>query len=489
MAEQILLSLAMIAVAIVIGSIASIKLKFPPVVMLILIGVLLGPHAVGIVQGDATTDFFAEIGGILLLFLIGTEFNFAKIMKLGLKSIIVAGIELGLLFFLVYYITILLGFSPMAAVFLALAISVTSTALTVKMLQDLSLSHREETSLLVGVSVIEDIIAVLVLGIISSLAIGVDLSAENVIVSVMKSITILCAAYFVLSRAIKYFLRTHNITEDNMVLLALGLAMGLSFLATYIGLSPAIGAFVAGNIVASLPQAKEFTRSIHRFGLFFISLFFLSIGLLVNPADIVTGSYFIALLIGLAVIGKLVGVGLGTYFAGYSGESAVFAGIAMIPIGEMSLLIVKAGVDLGVLDPTILGATAILVLVTSLLSYPAILHNRKIYMFLDAIIPKSLKQIGKRITANLSYLTYQLSVRGSLFKRITNNMDKISVALIGVLAIVSVFFVLPKYVSDPVVLLLILVAVAVSMILLLFRNRVPRWASGARYSGYRYKRR
>lgn len=466
-----MLSLAFIAAAIIIGSVASIRLRFPPVVMLIIIGILLGPNALGLVENGEGTKLFAEIGGILLLFLIGTEFSFNKIMKLGLNAVIVAAVELGLLFVIVYAVAIAMGFQPLAAVFIGLAISVTSTALTVKMLQDLSLTHRQETALLVGVSVIEDVVAVFVLGILSGLAVGVQLGPEDVILSAVKSIAILVAAYFILSKLIGFLLKTHEIGEDNMVVIALGLAMGLSFLATYVGLSPAIGAFVAGNIIVSLPQAKEFTHSIHKFALFFISLFFLSIGILVNPADIIAEFNLVLLLLVLAVVGKFVGVGIGTYLAGYSGESAVFAGIAMIPIGEISLLIIKAGVDLGVLSYSFLGATAILVLVTSLLSYPAILYNRKIYEIVDSLVPRAVKDTGRSISAKMSYYRYQLSTEGPLFKSLTSGRGSLVLAVAAPAFFLTVFYLMPLYLGRKATLAIVLLAAVALFLLHLFRSR------------------
>jgi CPA2 family monovalent cation:H+ antiporter-2 len=471
LAEQLLLSLAFIAAAIIVGSVASIRLKFPPVVMLIIIGILLGPNALGLVENGEGTKLFAEIGGILLLFLIGTEFSFNKIMKLGLNAIIVAFVELTLLFIIVYAVSISMGFQPLASVFIGLAISVTSTALTVKMLQDLSLTHRQETALLVGVSIIEDVVAVFALSILSGLAAGVHLGPEDIILSTVKSITILVVAYFVLSKLLSFLLKTHEIGEDNMVVIALGLAMGLSFLATYVGLSPAIGAFVAGNIIVSIPQAREFTHSVHKFSLFFISLFFLSIGILVNPADIITEFNLVILLLLLAIIGKFVGVGIGTYLAGYPGDSAAFAGIAMIPIGEISILIIKSGVDIGVLPFSFLGATSILVLVTSLLSYPAILYNRKIYGFVDSLVPNAVKEIGREISNNMSHYRYQLSVEGPLFKKLTSARGILIMVVVVPTFFLTVFYLMPFYLGRKTTLTILLLVGAALLLLHILKKR------------------
>ncbi|MBI4894549.1 MAG: cation:proton antiporter [Candidatus Aenigmarchaeota archaeon] len=466
-----MLSFALIAVAIVGGGIAAIKFKFPPVVILILLGIILGPHVIGVVEDGESIRLFSEIGGILLLFLIGTEFSFNKIMKLGLNSVIVAVIELGLLFVIVYSIAMVLGFSSLTSMFIALAISVTSTALTVKMLQDLGLSNRQETALLIGVSVIEDVVAVFVLGILSSLASGAEVTPETVTVSIAKSMFILILAYIAISKAIGHVLKTHEINEDNMLMLALGLAMGLSFLATYLGLSPAIGAFVAGNIISSLPQAKEFNKSIHKFGLLFISIFFLSIGVLVDPGNIVTEFSLIVLLLGLAVVGKFIGVGIGTYFAGYSGEAAVFAGVAMMPIGEISLLIVKTGVDLGAVPASFLGATAVLVLVTALISYPAIVYNRSIYGFVDALVPKRLKEVGRTISARMSHYRYQLSVDGPLFKKMTSGRGAL-LLLIGCPAFfLMVFYLMPTFLGKKMTLLIVGLVMAAVFAFLYMRSR------------------
>ena len=233
----------------------------------------------------------------------------------------------------------------------------------------------------------------------------------------------------------------------------------------------AVGAFVAGNIIASLPQAKTFTHSIHKFGLFFISLFFLSIGVLVNPMDILTNFNLIALLLAMAIIGKFVGMSLGTYFAGYSGESAVFAGVAMMPIGEMSLLIIKAGVDLGVLAPSFLGATAILVLVTALLSYPAILYNKKIYGFIDSMLPKRLKEFGRDLVSGMSYHRYHLSTEGRYFNYAVRNTGRILLLVAVPIFIVFVFYIIPEFFGRKFV-LAIAAAVFLVMLAYFLRRRI-----------------
>jgi len=466
------LTLAVVAAAALLAGFTSKKLRLPSVIGLILVGILIGPYGLGLVKDTQLVSLFAEIGGILLLFLIGTEFSLSKIGKLGLNAIIVAVIELGIVFMVAYEASILLGFSPFAALFIGITLSVTSTALTVKIIQEMGLGTREEVPLLVGVSVIEDVFAVFILAFISGLATGQNIGAIDILFSSLKAFLVFSLSFFVLKKTLTILLEKEVVTSPETInLVGFSLVMGLSFISLLLGLSAAVGAFIAGSIVSSLPRGKEVEESTKHFSLLFTSLFFLSIGMLADPKLIVENFNLILIFVLLAMTGKFIGVSLGSFFAGYPGHSSVFSGLAMIPIGEISLLIAKVGVDAAVLPAGFLGVMAMLVLTTSLLSYPMLLNHNAIYSILNRIMPRRMKNIGFTLSKLFLFFKNQLEPEGALFGVIMKYSRNIffNLTIISLFAIPVIF--LRSYLTSDLysVLLMGLLVVALYPSYLIFR--------------------
>jgi len=459
--SDIFLTLASVTVVALIASFSSVKLKLPPVIGLILIGMLFGPHGLGFVKDAEIINVFAEIGSILLLFLIGTEFSLSKIKKLGLSSIIVAITELGTVFMVSYEACQFLGFSPGAAIFIAITLSITSTALTVKLLQEMGMGDRNEVPLLVGVSIIEDIFAIFALAFISSLAIGKSFTLMDISFSIAKALLIFTASFLIISKSLSFLIKRIEVSKETIMLIGFSLVMGMSFVSVWMGFSAAIGAFLAGSITSSLPRGKEFEESTKHFSLLFISLFFLSIGMMGNPRTIVSNMNLILIFMVIAMSGKFIGISLGTFFAGYPGRSSVFSGLAMLPIGEISLLIAKSGVDAGILEPTFMGIMAMLVILTSLFSYPGIINNEKVYNFLDRIIPSKIKRIGINLARIFTLYRTQLGPEGRLYKVVISSFRKIFFyTMIGSFFIVLLIFTRMYIANDALFVSLLILSIA-----------------------------
>ncbi len=462
---EILIPLTTIVIAALFSSLLALKLKIPPVIALIIVGVLLGPYGLQFVSNTDLVSTFAEIGGILLLFLIGMEFSISKIRKLGLNALIVTVVEVGFVFMISYEASIFLGFSALASTFIAITLSITSTALSVKLLQEMGIADKEEIPLLVGVSIIEDLFAIFALAFLSSFAQGITLTIGDIFLSVFKAILIFGVSFFGLVKLLTWFFTKVEYEKHEIVqFTVIALIAGMSLLSILAGFSPSVGAFLAGSIVTSLPGGKHFEETIKHFSLIFVSLFFLSIGMLANPASFIENIGLFIIFAIIAFFGKFIGVFTGTFIAGYSSKWGVFSGVAMIPLGEVSILIAKSGVDSQALNPLFLTMISGLVLFTSLISYPAVLHHKKIHSFLERVTPLGLKNFGRGFTELFSYWRYELGPNGELFNILIEKAPRIVFNTLIIMLIVSFLAFLATFVGITNFLILFLIGLVMSII-------------------------
>jgi CPA2 family monovalent cation:H+ antiporter-2 len=376
---------AVIMIIAAIMLIITYKLKQPMVIGYILAGMVIGPYTppFTLIQSVETVNVFAELGIIMLLFVIGTEFPIAKLKSVSRTSIIVGIPEsLGTLI-IVFFIAQTLGFSFFDSVFIALAMSITSTVVTIKILEELNVLRDRSSVLILGVLIIEDIIAVSALAILQSTAsansdqisiIQISLSI-GVVLAFIGSILILG------SKFIPNALDKVGKTNDYALLLIviLGLAFGLSFTAKALGLSVVIGAFLAGVLVAESKTAaiaKVITIPLRDV---FSALFFISIGALMNislvplfivPAIVLILSSFVSKL--LIVTGILQ---LRRYDSSTSLRTALGLSASR---GEMSLIIAKGGQDIGVISSSVLPILGVVTVVTTFLAPYVIKFGNKV---------------------------------------------------------------------------------------------------------------
>jgi CPA2 family monovalent cation:H+ antiporter-2 len=376
---------AIIMIVAAVMLIITYKLRQPMVIGYILAGMVIGPYTppFKLIQNVETVNVFAELGIIMLLFVVGTEFPIAKLKSVGKTSVIVGIPEsLGTLI-IVFFIAQTLGFSFYDSIFIALAMSITSTVVTIKILEELNILRDRSSVLILGVLIIEDIIAVSSLAILQS---TISTGADQVsIIQIMYSIGIVIAfigSILILgSRIIPGALDRVGKTNDYTLLLIviLGLAFGLSFVASGLGLSVVIGAFLAGVLVAESKTAaiaKVITIPLRDV---FSALFFISIGALTNisliplfivPAIVLILSSFASKL--LIVTGIL-------QFRGYDYSTSLRTGLGLSSSrGEMSLIIAKGGQDIGAISSSVLPVLGVVTVVTTFMAPYVIKFGNKI---------------------------------------------------------------------------------------------------------------
>ncbi|HEX2106530.1 MAG TPA: cation:proton antiporter [Nitrososphaera sp.] len=376
-ADIVVMDLAIIMVVAAVMIAIAFKLKQPMVIGYIFAGMIIGPYTppFTLVSSLETINLLAELGIIMLLFVVGTEFPVAKLRAVGRISLVVALAEaLGTLT-IVFFIAQHLGFSFFDSMFLSLALSITSTVVTVRVLEELGLIHDKSSLLLLGISIIEDILAISILAILQSVAVtdasGNGFSIVNIAISIVVvggfigSILVIGSKY--MPAIIDKVGRTNNYTLLLLVILAL--AFGLSFVAQGLGLSVATGAFLAGVLVAeskSASVAKIVTIPLRDM---FGAIFFISIGALMDISLIPIFIIPAAILILASFASKfLIVTGILTK-AKIDNTTALRTGLGMASAkGELSLIVVKGGQDVGAITNSILPILGVVTIVTTFIT-------------------------------------------------------------------------------------------------------------------------
>lgn len=365
----------MIVAAIMLG--ITYKLRQPMVLGYILAGMMIGPYTppFSLIHDLDTVNVFAEIGIVMLLFIVGTEFPVAKIRSVGKISIIVALFETVGTLVLSFFVAQALQLSFVDSIFLALAMSITSTVITIRILEELNMIRDKSTTLLLGISIAEDIIAIAALGIIGSIAeqsasgLGevdglqiLPIAVSIIIVTAFIGLTIVLGSRF-LPSIIDKAARLNDYTL--LLILILGLAFGLSFIANSLGLSVATGAFLAGVLVAeskSSPIAKVITVPLRDM---FAAIFFISIGALIN---ITLVPFFILpalVLLLISFASKFLIVSGILARAKYDSVTALRTGLGMASAkGELSLVVAKTGQEVAGANSAIFPIVGVVTLVT-----------------------------------------------------------------------------------------------------------------------------
>jgi Kef-type K+ transport system membrane component KefB len=311
------------------------------------------------------------------------------------------------------------GLKPITGLFLGAILSITSTAIVAKILSEKNFSDRPEVPLLIAALIVEDIISIVLLAILSGLGHGTEEVSLKFIFSVANSLLIFGGFYLIISKLLKIVLDwlSNNRAEETLAFSALSMGVGLSFLAQLAGLPASIGAFLAGNLIASLKQADEFKQAIYPLIFVFSALFFLSVGMTVDLSSIIASWWLILGIAIAAIVIKFVAMHVSFYFVEGDSRSATFAGLAMLSIGEFSLLIAQLSHGI-VTEIDLVGITSALVLITTIASSVLIDSSEEVWWKIRRIVPVRIVDAGKRIAQQnqqaFSAIQYNYSLSGKV---------------------------------------------------------------------------
>lgn len=373
-------------------------LRQPPVLGYLLAGVIIGPFTLPNppVQDVDTIRLLADLGLVLLLFGIGLEFGWQRIRRIGTRVILIALVEMTIMFALGYEVGTLLGWSGIESVFLGAALSISSSAILVKMLRDSGSLFATRGRLIVGILVVEDFVAVILLTVLSGVAStgSTDAAAIGILAAklIVFGVSALVFGAILAPRLIHFVNRFHS--DETLLISSLALCFGLALAGQQLGLSAAAGAFLIGTVLGDTEHSAEISRVMTPVKDMFAALFFVSIGMLMDVSlfpDFIIPALIISVVF---ILGKLVADTVGTFLAGYDGRTSLNVGMGMPQIGEFSLAMTKVGVEQGAvgafINPVITVATAI----TALL-YPFIFRSgNTVADFLSRRSPTLLKEYG-----------------------------------------------------------------------------------------------
>lgn len=381
--ELIVQDFAVIMIIASIMALISFKLKQPMVIAYIVAGVIIGPYTppFSLITNLDILNVFAEIGIILLLFVIGMEFPIDKLKTIGKKATIIATTEAFGTFALGYFAAQAMGFSLFDSMFVALAISVTSTVIVMRVLEEMNMVNEEASNLIVGVAVIEDIIIISMLAVLQSVASTESLSFIEIGVSIGFVIAFIVGAIVVGAKTVPHYVSiVRKAGHDEFVIIAmLGLAFGLSVIAFKLGISVATGAFFAGVLVAGTKMRLPTKTLAIPIRDMFAALFFISIGALMDIKQI---SLFIIPAIVLVLVSffaKFFTVWFSAKIQGFSKRTSIRSGFGMSSSGgELALVAAKGGSDVGATSSFLLPLVGTMTVITTFLSPYVIKYGWKL---------------------------------------------------------------------------------------------------------------
>lgn len=332
-------------------------IKQPVVLGYIVAGFLASPHFKYLpsVTTESNIEFWAQLGIVVLLFSLGLEFSFKKLINAGGSAVTTALIIVIGMMCAGFGIGNLLGFSDINSLFLGGMLSMSSTTIIIKAFNDLGISHKKFASQVFAVLIVEDLFAVLMMVILSSIAINNSVQGSDMLFSVSKLLFFLIAWFavgvFVLPSALNACRQFLN--SETLLIISMGLCLGMAVFSVYCGFSLALGAFVMGSILAGTSFAERIEHVTLPVKDLFGSVFFISVGMMVNPDVIVEYASPILILSAVVIIGMITFGTFGMLASGQTLKVAIESGFSLTQIGEFAFIIATLGMQLGVLDPTI----------------------------------------------------------------------------------------------------------------------------------------
>lgn len=367
------------------------KIKQPLVLGYIIAGFIVGPY---ISFTPSVTDIdnvetLAEIGVIFLLFSLGLEFSFRKLKRVGGPASITAIVEIIVITLSGYLLGTWMGWSLMDSVFLGGMLASSSTTIIIKAFDELKIKTQHFTRIVVGVLIVEDIVVIMLMVLLSTISVTQEIEGMETLLSILKLgfflILWFLAGIFLIPTLLKKAKKL--LDEETLLILSIGLCLGMVVLATQVGFSAELGAFIMGSILAETTSAEKIEHLTKPVKDLFGAVFFVSVGMMIDPATIIEyiGPIFWVTL--LVLFGKLISTSVGAIISGQPLKQSVQVGMSMAQVGEFAFIVASLGISLGVtsdfLFPVAVGVSAITTFTTPYM----IKFSPRLYEYLLRILP------------------------------------------------------------------------------------------------------
>ena len=399
-------------------------LKQPLVLGYIVAGFFIGPYFPWFpaITDDSNVHVWSDIGIVFLMFALGLEFSIKKLKRVGATGAITALTELVIMFVIGNTVGHLLGMGNMDSIFLGCMLSISSTTIIIKSFDDLKLKQQRFTSTVTAVLVVEDLIAVLLLVVLSTLSVGKSFNGAELGLSLVKLVFSLIVWFTFGIFLIPTFLRWMRkwMTEETLCIVAVGLCFGMVVLADFAGFSTALGAFVMGAILSETIEADVIHRIITPIKNLFGAVFFVSVGMLVNPEVLVKYIGPILIIAGTIVVFKSLSATTGILLSGKPLKTAMQGGFCFCQIGEFSFIIAGLGLSYHVIDPNLYPIIVTVSILTTFVTPYMIKAGLPAYEWIYPKLPMRFKQALERYSSSGRVNTHEKKLSTFVRKQLTS---------------------------------------------------------------------
>ena len=437
--HPLIMDLTLIMIYAAIITIIFKKLKQPMVLGYLLAGIFAGPyfHFVPTVSDPNNLALWADIGVIFLLFSLGLEFSFQKMISVGKSALLTATLNIFLLLFCGYYAGLFLGWSTTDSFFLGSMISMSSTTIIIKAFDDLKIKKQRFTDLVFGVLIIEDIVGILLLVLLPTIAIGQGIDGEAIGLGTLKLFVFLILCFVIGIYIIPTVLKKLSdfLSDEMLLLVSIALSLSMVCLAVYSGFSSALGAFIMGSILSETGVIHRIENVIKPLKDLFGAVFFVTVGMMVNPQMFITHAYPIFIITLVVLIGKALLSVFGFAVSGQNLKTAVQGGFSLAQVGEFAFIIASLGMSLKVLDDFVYPIIVAVSVITTFLTPIMINLAPKAYQIIDKTLPQSWRDyINNSAKTNISDVT-QEKLWHALFKSYFTHITVFSLILYAIIAL------------------------------------------------------
>jgi len=369
-------------------------LKQPLVLGYIVAGILAGPHLHFLpvhITDTANVQTWADIGVIFLLFALGLEFSFKKLLAVGKTAIVTATVAVSGMMLTGFMVGHFLGWTDINCLFLGGMLAISSTTIIIKAFNDLGMTDKPCAPQVFGVLIVQDLVAVILMVMLSTISVSKEFNGSEVLVSVSRLVFFLALWFIFGIFLIPTFLKKARrlMSEETLLIISLGLCLGMVVVAVKAGFSPALGAFIMGSILAETNDVKRIEKLMEPLKNLFGAIFFVSVGMMVQPEILSQYSGPIGILVLTVLLGQVIFATTGFLLSGQTLQSAMQSGFSLAQIGEFAFIIAALGLSLGVTDSFLYPVVIAVSVITTFTTPYMIKLAQPAYQFLSHHLPET----------------------------------------------------------------------------------------------------
>ena len=392
-AHTFLENLALVLCTAAVTSFLFQRLKQPVIFGYLLAGMIVGPYLpIPLAADERVLRMLSELGVILLMFSLGLEFRIKRVAQIAATSGLAAILETSTMLGLGYLAGYLLGFTSIESIFVGAIVAISSTTIIAKAFEENSV-HGRLREIVFGMLIVEDLIAIILLALLTAIASGAGLSATSLGLTLVRLATFLVGLVVIGILIVPRFVRAIVRSErtDTMLVGVIGLCFAAAYLAYTFGYSVALGAFIMGSLVAESGEAVRIERLVHPVRDMFVAIFFVSVGSLIDPRVIVEHWDAVLVLTVIVITGKVIAVTAGSFITGNGLRHSIQTGMSLAQIGEFSFIIAGVGLAAGVISSFIYPVAVVVSAITTLVTPWLIRGSEPAAMFVDRKLPRPIQ--------------------------------------------------------------------------------------------------